>query len=504
MLKIKYLKKVAYFFMLLLSFSCQKDIGNYDYQEINSVEFGGIDKSYSTLLGQKFQITPVLKFSKDDGKDDSRYTFEWIALNTANVLPGDRQKFLGNTRNLDITLQIPPGDYKVYYNVQDKQTGVKYRTIFSLKVETSIFEGWMVLNDINGTARLDMVSKINNVFTPIVDVLASTGSELVLKGKPVDVYCYAYKPSEYGIYVSTDQATNRIDPETFKWKSTFNLSYEMVANVPQNFHADFFAAIKTSSGNAYMYSGGNVYYYFSIFQINYSTPINLVKGETVPFKSAPFLVAATDPKTFTARAVMFDVDKKRFLNHGNNESNSFTFSASTLFDFNNVGMDLVYMEYSEYNGGDVFAILKNPAGKIYLARFNAFSGVQIYFEEIVGTDIAAAQYFAVSPVYGYLFYGAGGKVYEYDTSLKTSKLMLDKGTEKISLLQFPKMSTTASKPEYAKKKTQLIVASYDPALPADKNGKMETFDVPSLNGDLVPVDKYTGFGKIISVNYRQR
>jgi hypothetical protein len=504
MLKIEYLKQTVCFLLLLMVFSCQKDIGNYDYQEINAVDFAGIEKSYSTLLGEKFKITPVLKFSKDENNDDSRYTFEWVGINTGNVLPGDRQKLLAKTRNLDVVMQIPPGSYKVYYNVTDNQTGVRYSTSFMMKVETSIYEGWMVLNDVNGVARLDMVSKINNVFTPIVDVLASTGSELVLKGKPVNVYCYAYKSSDYGIYVSTDQATNRVDPETFKWKNTFNLSYEMVANVPQNFHADFFAAIKSMGANAYMYAAGNVYYYFNVFQINYSTPINLVKGETAPFRAAPFLAAAIDPSNYNARAVMFDVDKKRFLNHGNNESNSFTFSASTLFDFNNVGMDLVYMEYSEYNSGDVFAVLRNPAGKIFLARFNAFTGLQTYFSEILGTDIANGQYFAVSPVFGYLFYSSGGKLYEYDTSLKTSKLMLDKGAEKISLLKFPDLGSVYNKPDYAKKKIQLIVASYNPALPADKNGKMETFDVPSLNGNLVPVDQYTGFGKIISIDYRTR
>lgn len=504
MLKNKYIKQALSILLLVLVFSCKKDIGNYDYQEINTVDFGGIEKSYTALQGQRFQITPVLKFSKDDGSDDKRYSFEWRGINTGAQLPGDQEKKLATTRNLDITLQIPPGIYNIYYFVKDNQTGVFYRTKFILKVETTIYEGWMVLNDINGSARLDMVSKINNVFTPVFDVLGTTGSELILKGKPLNVYCYPYKPNVYGIYVSTDQTTTRIDPETFKWTNTMNLSYEMVANVPAGFHADFFSAVKENSGTSYMYSGGNVYYYYYIYQINYSTPINLVKGETTPFKAAPFVASAMDYNVFNASAVMFDTEKKRFLSHSNNQSNSSTFPASTLFDFNNVGMDLVHMEYSPYNGGDVFAVLKNPAGKIYLARFNVTSGVQTYFAEILGTDIALAQKFAVSPVYGYLFYSVEGKLYEYDTSLKTSKLMLDKGTEKISLLQFQKFASTYKKPDYEKKVNQLIVASFNPALPSDKNGKMETFDIPSLNGDLIPVDKYTGFGKIISINYRER
>ena len=504
MLKYKYIKQTTCFLMLLVIFSCKKDLGNYDYEDINAVDIGGIEKSYNTLLGGKFKITPELKFTKDDGKDENRYTYEWVAMNLGGVLPAEVRKFLSDTRNLDITVTVPPGSYRVYYKVTDKQTGVTYQRNFALKVETSIFEGWMVLNDVNGAARLDMVSKINDVFSTITDVLATTGSELVLAGKPLDVTCYRYDPNIFGIYISTDKGTNRIDPETFKWKNTYNLAYEVVANTPADFHADFLAPLKEDQGVSYMYSGGDVYYYYRIFQINYSSPVNLVKGETVPFKAAPFLTTARDMSNFNASTVMFDIEKKRFLKHGNNEASSSKFAAKELFDPNNVGMDLAYMAYSTYGAGEVFAVLKNPAGKMYLARFNAFSGAQSYFEEIVATGIANAEKFAVSPVFGYLFYSVGGKVYEYDTSLRISKQMLDKGAEKITLLKFENFGSTFNKPIYEEKRTHLIVGSYDPALPADKNGKLELFKVPSLNGDLIPSEKYTGFGKIVSVNYRIR
>ncbi|MDR6783985.1 hypothetical protein ABIE26_002626 [Pedobacter africanus] len=505
MLKYQYIKYALCFLMLFAAFSCKKDTGNYDYHEINSVDFSGINSSYNALLGQKFQINPVLKFSLDNSGNADRYSYEWFALNKADVLPAEKRKNLATTRNLDIVLQIPSGVYDVYYNVTDKETGVTYRTTFVLRVETTIYEGWMVMNDVNGNARVDMISKINDQYTTIFDVLGTTGSELALKGKPLSVNCYTYNFSTYGIYFSTDQGTNRVDPETFKWKNTYNLAYEVVANVPAGFHADFLAPVKIETGNSYMYSGGNVYYYFYIYQINYGTPINLVKGESTSFRAAPFVISLRDPATFTATAVMFDVDKKRFLRHNNNDANVSTFSANSLFDFNNVGMDLLHMEYSPFNGGDVFAILKNPAGKIYLARFNASTGIQTYFDEIQATDIAVAEKFAVSPVYGYLFYSAGGKVYEYDTSLKTSKLMLNKGAEKISLMKFHEFGRAgSSRPYYQSRRNQLMVCSYDPALPADKNGKMELFEVPSLNGDLVKGETYSGFGKIVSVDYRER
>lgn len=509
MLNYRYFKQALLFVMLFVSFSCRKDLGNYNYEEINAVDFGGMEKAYNALLGEKFKVSPVLKFTKDDTNDEQAYSYQWFAMKNGESLNSEIRKELATTRNLDIVVKIPSGIYDVYYIVTDKKTGVAYRTSFKLTVQTNIYEGWMVLNDVNGAARLDMVSKVNEVYTPVTDVLTSTGSELTLKGKPLDVHCYQFSFSNYGIYLSTDKGTNRVDPETFKWKNTLNIKYEMVANVPDDFHADFMASTEhpQGAGTSYMFSAGNVYYYYYVYQINYGVPINLVKEEAVPFKAAPFIARSLSSASLMPNAVLFDVDKKRFVRHINNESTCTTMPTmdNALFDYNNVGKNLVYMEYSPFNGGDVFAILKGGDGKIFLARFNLVTAIQTYYAEITGAEIGNAEKFAINPTYGYLFYNAGGKVYEYDMSLKTSKLMIDKGAEKISLLKFQKFTKAgSSRPYYESRQNQLMVCSYDAALPAERNGKMELYTVPSLNGDLTLGESYSGFGKIVSVSYRER
>nr|WP_121269562.1 PKD-like family lipoprotein [Pedobacter schmidteae] len=502
-----YKKQALYLVVLLLFAACKKDLGNYNYTELNDVNFGGIGKTYTVLLGEKLQITPEFKFSKENNSDENAFSYQWYAFDVnANLqLPADQRKNIATTRNLDAAIQIPPGNYLLYYSVTDKKTGVVYTTKIPLKVETTIYEGWMVLNDVNGAARLDMVSKIKNVYTPIVDVLAQAGSELVLKGKPLNVTCYPFSFSTYGVSVSTDQSSNRVDPETFRWKNTFNLSYEMVASVPAGFHADFLAPVKEDRGICYMYSGGNVYFNYSLFSINYGVPINLVTGEKVAFKAAPFIAATMNLSNFSPTAVLFDSEKKRFLRHSGSERSVSTIPApqAALFNTSNMGMDMLHMEYTPYNGGEIFAVMKNTEGKSYLVRFSPFNGAHNYFAEITGTDIALAEKFALSPVFGYLFYCVGGKVYEYDTSLKTTKLMIDKGTERISLMKFQDFARS-SNTYYKDKANQLMVCSYLPTGPADKNGKMEFYDVPSLNGNLTLTEGYSGFGKIVSVSYRQR
>lgn len=85
-------------------------------------------------------------------------------------------------------------------------------------------------------------------------------------------------------------------------------------------------------------------------------------------------------------------------------------------------------------------------------------------------------------------------------SLKTTKLMLDKGADRVSLLKFQTFINTTKYPDGNK----LIVCSYNPTQEEGKNGKMEIFEVPSINGDIVLANTYSGFGKVKSLVYRTR
>jgi hypothetical protein len=118
---------------------------------------------------------------------------------------------------------------------------------------------------------------------------------------------------------------------------------------------------------------------------------------------------------------------------------------------------------------------------------------------MLATDIGKAEQFAINPDFGYIFYNVGSKVYEYDMFQKRSKLMVDKGVDKISLMKFQQVFMRSTKDVSNK----LVVCSYNPGSPAE-SGKMELYNVPNLNADLSLTASYTGFGKIVSVSYRER
>ena len=167
---------------IILACSCKKDVGNYDYNSVNEVkEFRGVNDT-TAVYGNRFTIKPTLLFTADQGTDTTKYSYEWAYVGP-NGLGGDRMFVLATTRNLDVKMTLVARSYTFYYGVTDKASGVKYRKKFTLTVQNEINEGWFLMTDVNGTARLDVISrKADGSFVNIIDLLKVTESGLTLKG----------------------------------------------------------------------------------------------------------------------------------------------------------------------------------------------------------------------------------------------------------------------------------------------------------------------------------
>ncbi|WP_276485459.1 PKD-like family lipoprotein [Paraflavitalea pollutisoli] len=465
---------------------CMKDEGNYTYVEPNNLEIRNIADNYSVLQGSYLQIIPNLVPSDPAAVDSARYTYEWISL-MMGATSLDMKRVLGYNRSLQMTMNLPAGKYTMYYRVKDTLSGIQFQKSFMIEVTSAIYEGWMAMTDVNGKARLDMISKLNNQYRVIPDVLTFAGSDLKLQGKPVNINCFKISAlsTGYGIYISTDKTTDRVDPETFQYKSTLNIKYEMLSNVPETFAPAAFA--NAGAYRVFMLEGTDVYYYYYVMNIRFGLPINLLKGETIPFQVAPFIATSTA----TTATCLYDNTNKRFVRHVGDDGSCGLMPEGTLFDWK-TGKDLVYMAYTTFNNGNVYAILRDPvSGKYYLARFLFGNNIQqVYYEEMTATDMAQAANFAVNPDFGYIFYTVGSKLYSYDMSLKTSKLMIDKGSKSFSMLQF--------------RGSTLVAGSVDPAQPEGANGTLEEYTVPPVQGDLVLVNTWNGLGKIVAASYRTR
>jgi hypothetical protein len=485
------------FLQLLCFISCNKDKGNYAYHAINEISFSGFDTTngYKASFGDTLSISPVVTNSLDAG-GTHKYSYEWSVNQGFN---GDR--IISTDKDLKVRIDELPGSYPLQFRVTDLTTGVLFHIRSTLLVRTDVYEGYLVLNDVGGSSRLDMLSYdgVAGTFTQYTDVLKKQGSSLPAQGQPYKVLCtraiqsaFNYSDSTYGIYLLTASGTNRIHPETFDWKSTYNIRYEVTGSIDQDFKADnmqidpqfyYLTYYMVSSNNVYVRSGGG--------SALYNLPINKYVGRPL-FKASPYVVA--DGR---GNAVLFNMDSLSFVTTSSLTATTVTDPPPHEFP---KGDELVWMDNSASGYG--FAITKTPNTTNYtLTKFLPGSAPE-YSKPLTATDIDQATHFAVSSTPEYLFYSVGGKVYEYDLSLQTSKLMLDKGASQITYLAFEQFTHISAFPAtYGTWVRWLSVGSYNQA---GANGTLEQYGIVDANEPLVFKRSWTGFGKITSVAYRER
>ena len=82
--------------------------------------------------------------------------------------------------------------------------------------------------------------------------------------------------------------------------------------------------------------------------------------------------------------------------------------------------------------------------------------------------------------------------------------MIDKGASPVTYLAFQQFSPNRSPATYGQWLRWLTVGYSDPAGTEGSNGTLEQYSVPDANEPLVLQKKWTGFGKITSVSYRER
>lgn len=482
---------------------CFKDEGNYNYSEVNRVSIDSFGVK-SGFYQDSFFLTPRITATLDSSmlNDTSRYAFLWTAaIKSRDPVKDIPLVTLSTNKDLRIKLNIRPSAYVLYFRVTDRVTGNVYYQLTDLTVTTSTYEGWMVLCDVNNIARVDMISFLQAPSTDTMllkDVL--NGSAIPVLHGPRNI---AYTTGNQGtfIYITAADGGHKVDGDFFFWQNSYNLKYDCLFDYGASFSPDYVR--NAGSGSTYfLYYGHDYYYQYTVTSLGYGIPVNKVAGETDFFDASPYVGKApgrSDP------GLLFDRTQKRIVRLNDNATSCVEIPDQGVFSYK-TNMDLLYMvtnQVSQYT----YAVLKNPAtNKVFVYSFQITSSgaTQNFAKEIIGTDIANAEFFAVSPEFGYMFYNAGSKVYEVDfDNPTTSKLVLDLGSKKITQLKFHQfMGYSAAK--NANKVKSLMVGSYDPALPAAGCGTLAQYSIPGLFGDPVLLKSWSGFGKIVSLTYRER
>jgi hypothetical protein len=491
--------------------SCKKDLGNYDYQKLDTIGITGIEKGYIGITGKTFSIVPTFSTSFKKAIDSNHFRFEWFAHNWAATVNADKKIPLATTRNLDITLPLGAGSYVIYYRLFDKSTGEMWQNTCNLNVTSEIGDGWLVLNEIDGGSRLDMLNYKPAVqqFDRYTDLLAST-SDLKLEGKPVQVY---YTPNKdifnnnnYNrVYVSTNQATYSINNQSRAWTDYRNFKMEVMRLTGDSYHAKQITSMASSTPLTYIIDSDDVLMFENKQQVMlYGAPINRLNTGS-PIKIAPY-IACFDANR-DALGVFYDVNARRFLVHsGTNKVALIPKSTDvTIVTPENMRMDLLYLDCALTATKQFYALLKDPVSQnLKLYRFvpsNANFSPLAYDNVTNLNKIDQADAYAIDPTYGYLIYAVGSKIYQYDPFNKVHSLLLDLPGRTISLLKYQRFIQNRTSERYKGYASKLMVCTYDQAQP-NTSGKMELYKI-QLSGAPSLDSSFEGFGKIVSVTYRE-
>lgn len=128
--------------------ACSRDLGNYEYSDLTEPGISGVGDC-SVLTFSELRISP----SFTEGFDEGLYTFEWKAIDRNGSM---EQTVLGQQRDLEYHVTLPPGQYALYYTVTRKDSGIYWQKEVTLSVNSSTSQGWMVLCSDDSRARLDL------------------------------------------------------------------------------------------------------------------------------------------------------------------------------------------------------------------------------------------------------------------------------------------------------------------------------------------------------------
>lgn len=514
------MRKILYILVsVLLVASCSQDKGNYTYVDLNEPAIGAI-QDQNVLTFSTLSIVPDLG-DGEFGPED--YAFEWKAIDRMSA---SDPVVIGNERNLEYEVVLPPGSYALLFTVTEKATDLYWQKEVNLTVSSSMSEGWMVLCSDEGYARLDMVSAVTG--ETMNDVLRGSGMPR-MKGPRKIQWLSDKTDASSPFYLLTDDGATRLGKDAFEWKPEYDFSYEVAVReklVPHSIVPAGFGKVIVSGTDAH---------YCEIMGIDglYGSAVN--KG----FAVAPYVganVLAT--QVYAAVYMLYDTDAKRLVAYcpllatndlggldplmGMDEMGQIAEGMApgagvlgTAFDSWPEGMDCLYMENTRYDPGNA------KMGLTYVLLSDGIScrlyGVQLgdmlryadctyvlgkgYYGDLTGCrDIMNENaLYAFSSLKNYMYYAVGGTVCRVDLSASPirAEVQFTLPGETITCLKF----NLYQKAENMQKSYDLVVGSVKGG-----SGVLRVYEGRVSDGDFSEVAPvvYNGFAEIVDVTYKER
>ena len=503
--------------------SCYKDLGNYDYREINEVmigETGFVDTTYRYVsFVDTLRITPEVENSII--QDPDNYEFRWF-LN-------DEYTEIGQEKDLVWPVDRSEGGYVLFFRVKDKSTGVVVTRSVNVNLTTNFSKAWLVWGENeNGEAELDMLAFVNNGSDTVLMKNILNGSDLPVLKKPTFVFVPMMAMGDVAIQLGSEDGTYKLNRNSLTPIEDAHLKYSFwdlssVGNcVLQNANQLMMFRAEIIDGN--LYFDNNRYDGYK----KIGNPSNHYKGNYELFKMGDKIGCNLSYRMGSV-IVVYDDDNKCFLYQG-----SYSVSGGGAGycspipnldmndDFWTPGKDFVTTVNSQHPLISTYTILKDPGASspadYYLYPYKidmSFSNVKFSHRNpqplTNAMDIDKAEFFACSSQKTVIFYTVGSRLYGYDYSTAQGKLLLDfAGEDRIAEDGNPvtEVITAVWNEQYMQIPLgdEFYIGLYDPAKPASVAGRMVGYRVVDNPNDIVieeiPGTSRKGLCKIASMAYK--
>jgi len=406
--------------------SCFKDLGNYDYRELDKVviDTANLDmlSHYSLSRYEKLTLEPVVYFNGTRVTETSNVPVDYywtigIVGTGAGIVY--RLDTLAKTIKLNVPIVQPAGTWTLMLVAKHRETLVETYMKFAVTIEESITDGWMILYERNGDTDLGLIAnnRIKKGYAEgteklFLDAYSSSNGER-LSGKPV-----SFKHSVGGIgFAGGGDIIVASEHDAAVVNLTFTKLYdfeELFWTMPGGGKNLTFWRSGGSGGSAggevminndkvHRYVGGNR-------NLNkYQDAYTGTYGKLAPW--VPDYLLSFD-------ALVYDQTNTRFLGVATSGVKLDKFStqvANAPFDINNTGMQMVASdfgysnyEYSLMKNGNTYALLVSDLYSTNIASTNIAKG---NYNMSNCPDIANASSVSAGTLGTVFYYSAGNGVY---------------------------------------------------------------------------------------------
>lgn len=518
-------------FLCISMYACYDDLGNYDYKEINEVTFDGIDGIILDGWNEKIAFVDTLKLypklNSSLAKDESAYTYEWkfIPDGADETTDGDTIDYVvATTRNLVWPVSLAADDYRCFFTVTDTTSHLRFTQKFYLRVSTMTSEGWMVLCDQDGVARLDMIVNVSENEDIISRNIWSEND--FNPGVPQQIIYNFYKTNPPGTIslLVTDKGTYKLDQGDLHAGEDNNLRWSFGAQ-PESI------IVRASGANLYDWVQETDEYYplywvivddkgdvycNTVSEVGglFEFPVNEIDGQR--FEAAPFVGVAfryfRQGNMAATSTLLYDQTNQRFveIKAGAGVPSVMKFESEKWFSASQPGMEMVFMQNTNDNGL-TYAVMKNEVGDYYYYGIKLGSvgkNTQEYYGKLEGPNLDQVTHFACHPNLGWLFYSTKDKIYKVDMQKpeRGTELVVSLPGETISVLKFnPLVAFRAYEGWQDNRSLHLVVGSNVDSEPLDKCGIVRTYDFETQWGGACTQKKeHKDLGNIVDIAYKEK